>query len=217
MKTLYESLRESLCEDFFDNAGSNVETTFKLIDDWCKNNVNGDYVIDEKTLKINSPNSISIVNKKFVEFPSYIHFGTVYDFTCSNCPSLKSLKGAPEKVVRNFYCNYCTSLESLEGAPKEVGRDFYCINCTSLKTLEGAPKHVNTDFYCNNCTSLKSLKGAPKEVGRSFYCDNCTSLASLEGAPKKVGWNFSCNGCTSLKSLDDILTHVKGKIYSDIK
>ena len=131
MKTLYESLCESLCEDFFDNVGG---SPFKLIDDWCKNNVNGDYVIDEKTLKINSPNGVSISNKKLVEFPSYIHFGTVYDFTCSNCTSLKSLKGAPEKVHRNFYCNNCTSLTTLEGAPKKVNGDFWCNNCKNIRS-----------------------------------------------------------------------------------
>ena len=190
MKTLYESLCESLCENFFDNVGG---SSFNLIDNWCKNNVNGDYVIDEKTLKINSPNGVSISNKKLVEFPSYIQFGTVYDFFCS-CPSLKSLKGAPEKVRMNFYCDYCTSLTSLDGAPKEVGCDFHCDNCTSLKSLDGAPKEVGQRFYCNNCTSLKSLKGV-----------------------EKVGMDFYCNGCTSLKSLDDISTHVKGEIYSDIR
>ena len=33
MKTLYESLRESLYEDFFDNVGG---SSFNLIDNWCK-------------------------------------------------------------------------------------------------------------------------------------------------------------------------------------
>ena len=138
MKTLYESLRESLCENFFDNVGA----TFELIDHWCKDNIRGMYEIDRKTLTINSPGGIVITNKKLVEFPSYIRFGTVYDFTCSNCSSLKSLKGAPEKVHRNFYCSYCTSLESLEGAPKEVGRDFYCRSCKGKFTEENVKKYL---------------------------------------------------------------------------
>ena len=100
------------------------------------------YEIDRKTLTINSPGGIVITNKKLVEFPSYIRFGTVYDFTCSNCSSLKSLKGAPEKVHRNFYCSYCTSLESLEGAPKEVGRDFYCRSCKGKFTEEDVKKYL---------------------------------------------------------------------------
>ena len=142
MKTLHESLLESLYEDFFGNVGSTREATLKLIDDWCKNNVNGDYVIDEKTLKINSPNGVSISNKKLVEFPSYIHFGTVYDFTCTNCTSLKSLDGAPKEVDQRFYCNNCTSLKSLKGAPEKVGMDFYCNGCTSLKSLDDISTHV---------------------------------------------------------------------------
>ena len=147
MKTLYESLCESLCEDFFDNVGATLESTLNLIDDWCKDNVNGECVIDRKTLKINSPGSVSIVGKKLVEFPSYIHFGTVYDFTCSNCTSLKSLKGAPEKVHRNFYCNNCTSLTSLEGAPKEVGGNFECSSCPLLTSLEGISERINGKIY----------------------------------------------------------------------
>ena len=47
MKTLYESLCESLCEDFFDNVGS----SFNLIDNWCKDNIEGKYVINKKHLQ----------------------------------------------------------------------------------------------------------------------------------------------------------------------
>ena len=50
------------------------------------------------------------------------------DFCCYGCTSLRSLKGAPQKVGGNFYCYNCTSLTSLEGAPKEVGGNFYCYN-----------------------------------------------------------------------------------------
>ena len=81
MKTLHESLLKSLRENFFDNVGGSA---FKLIDSWCKDNIKGLYEIDRKTLIINSPGSISISNKKLIEFPSYIHFGTVYGFNCSN-------------------------------------------------------------------------------------------------------------------------------------
>ena len=147
MKTLYESLRESLCEDFFDNAGGSA---FKLIDSWCKNNIKGKYVIDEKTLTINSSSDIKIINRSLTEFPSYIHFGTVKgDFICSNCITLKSLKGVPKEVGEDFCCNYCNSLTSLEGAPAKVGGDFYCNDCASLKSLKGAPKEISGNLYCN--------------------------------------------------------------------
>ena len=125
MKTLRESLHESLCENFFDNVGSTREAALKLIDDWCKNNIKGKYVIDEKTFKINSPNGVSISNKKLVEFPSYIRFGTVYDFTCSNCTSLKSLEDFPGKVGGDFYCKRCPSLKSLEGISPNVKGIIY--------------------------------------------------------------------------------------------
>ena len=115
MKTLYESICESLYENFFDNVGGSA---FELIDSWCRNNIKGKYEIDKKTLTINSPSSIQIIDKSLTEFPSYIHFGTVkMDFFCTGCLALKSLKGAPKEVGRDFLCNYFNSLTSLEYAP----------------------------------------------------------------------------------------------------
>ena len=47
-------------------------------------------------------------------------------FSCSKCPELKNLIGAPREVGGDFDCSYCPNLISLEGAPREVSRDFYC-------------------------------------------------------------------------------------------
>ena len=94
---------------------------------------------------------------------------------------------AKNVIIKNdFSCHDCTSLTSLKGAPQKVGRDFSCFNCTSLTSLEGAPQKVSGDFYCDDCDSLTSLEGAPKEVSGHFYCDDCASLTSLEGAPKEL-------------------------------
>ena len=101
MKTLYESLCESLCEDFFDNVGG---SPFKLIDDWCKNNIKGKYKIDRKTLTINSPGNITIKNKELTEFPSYVRFGTVEgDFYCTSCTSLKSFGDISTHIKGKIY------------------------------------------------------------------------------------------------------------------
>jgi hypothetical protein len=94
-------------------------------------------------------------------------------FCCSYCNSLKSLKGAPEKVGGNFYCRYCDSLTSLEGAPKAVSGYFSCRYCDNLISLEGSPEKLKGYFNCDRCKSLKSLKGAPKEVSEDFYCREC--------------------------------------------
>ena len=131
MKTLCEHLYESLLNT--NDVETNVEP-ITMIDNWCKDNVKGQYVIDKKTLTINSSSDIKIIDRSLTEFPSYIHFGTVRgDFYCSNCDSLKSLKGVPKEVSGDFCCNYCNSLTSLEGAPEKVGGDFYCNDCASLK------------------------------------------------------------------------------------
>ena len=151
MRTLHESLLD------INDAEAGLETII-MIDKWCKDNVGGNYVIDKKTLTINSEVSIVITNTKLTGFPSYIRFGTVGgDFDCSHCTSLKSLEGAPEKVKLGFFCSDCTSLKSLKGVPKEVDTDFSCNGCTSLNSLEGAPKKVGRNFYCRYCTSLTSL------------------------------------------------------------
>lgn len=187
MKTLYESLLD------INDVESSIDSV-AMVDSWCKDNIMGIYVIDKKTLVISSPASITITNKELERFPSFIQFGTIRkDFSCSNCDSLKSLKGVPKEVGANFFCSNCSSLKSLEGAPEKVGRDFSCKYCTSLTSLEGAPEKIGGDFYCNDCDSLESLEGAPKEVGGDFYCTNCPALKSLKDAP----------------------THIKGKIFSD--
>ena len=192
MKTLCEHLYESLLGT--KDAESSIEP-ITMINNWCKDNVKGQYEIDKKTFIINSLSDIKIIDRSLTEFPSYIHFGIVNgSFYCDKCASLKSLKGAPKKVGRDFSCNFCTSLESLEGAP-EKARDFSCNNCDSLKSLEGAPKMVDGCFYCNSCNSLKSLEGAPKEVGGNFECSSCPLLTSLEGISERIN----------------------GKIYSDIR
>ena len=141
MRTLYESLLD------INGVETSVEPII-MIDNWCKDNISGNYTIDEKTLVINPLSSIEITNNKLVEFPSYIRFGTVNgSFSCSDCTSLKSLKGAPIEVSRDFYCNNCSSLKSLEGAPKKVDGDFYCNNCASLTSLENIPTRIKGKIY----------------------------------------------------------------------
>ena len=114
-----------------------------------------------------------------------------------------------------FSCCDCASLTTLKGAPKEVSGLFSCFRCPKLKTLKGAPKKVGGNFSCSGCSKLTSLEGAPKEVGGSFYCYQCP-ITSLKGAPKEVGGNFHCYSCPNLHSLDGI-GKVKGEIISDIK
>ena len=114
MRTLYESLLD--INDVESGLGP-----IAMIDNWCKDNISGNYTIDEKTFEINSSSSITINNKKLVVFPSYIRFGAVRgDFICGGCSSLTSLEGAPEKVSVDFSCVGCTSLTSLKGISTHI-------------------------------------------------------------------------------------------------
>ena len=96
---------------------------------------------------INSTSNITIRDTDLVDGKLPFKFGRVDgDFYCSDCPSLTSLEGAPQKVGGFFSCSRCTSLTSLEGVSQEVGEDFYCRECTSLTSLEGSPQEVGGEI-----------------------------------------------------------------------
>ena len=124
-----------------------------------------------------------------------VKFGVVTgNFYCYH-NTIKSLKGAPQKVGGNFYCEY-NKLTSLEGAPRIIGGNFICYH-NKLTSLEGAPQEIGGDFHCI-CNNLTNLVGSPQRVLGTFSCSN-NNLTSLVGAPQEVG-NFSCsnNSLTNL-------------------
>ena len=232
MKNLKEYIKEGLFDDLdkIEKVGgmeSNAEQLKKEIIDWIiKNNKERIYKnkikIDTTTTpwtvdyedNIQLQQSITSLNND-----GMFQWGRMGgSFSCINCQSLTSLKGAPKEVERNFECSWCQSLTSLEGAPKEVGWGFDCVGCISLKSLEGSPEK-SWSFNCKFCDNLESLKGGPKEVIERFdcgntnisslqyapktpciSCSNCENLKSLNGCPKKLEC-FHCASCTSLKSL----------------
>ncbi len=90
-------------------------------------------IYNPKTLKYDCNGDIK-VEKDLIKNGYFIcNFGVVDgDFDCSECKSLTSLEGAPEKVTGDFNCSECQDLISLKGSPEEVGRDFYCSHCKKL-------------------------------------------------------------------------------------
>ena len=137
MKTLYESLLDNL-----DDLEKSIDLK-KVIKNWIENNYgkitllkisdkpnkDGKYEVSANHVIIDNKSLTSLTNDMFV-------WKNVRLFNCSNCTSLTSLEGAPEKVGGDFNCSHCNSLTSLKGAPKEVGGDFYCCDCTSLTSYE---------------------------------------------------------------------------------
>lgn len=113
----------------------------------------------------------------------------------------------------NFCCSGCENLKSLEGAPKKVIGVWDCYRCSSLVNLKGGPEYVGEDFYCSDCKNLVSLEGAPDFVGLVFDCSDCAKLESLKGSPKQVSGNFDCHGCIKLKSLKGATDWVCGYFY----
>lgn len=120
-----------------------------------------------------------------------------YEYNC-NGANIENLDGISQ-VVRSIRCNN-TSIKSLIGAPMKIIGDFNCYKCISLLALEGAPEYVGGTFDCSSCISITSLVGAPKMVNENFICNDCHSLNSLEGAPSFIGDGLYCSGCIQLNS-----------------
>ena len=220
------NLKNYIIESIFD-IEDNIDNVDESIKDQIKQFLNDNFrnaskcKISEKPNKdgkfeVSSNENVKVKNEYITSLTNglFIWINIQGNFICSDCESLISLEGAPEKVGGIFYCNGCNSLISLKGAPKEVGGNFICSDCESLISLEGAPKKVGLDFDCFSCNSLKSLEGAPKEVGGDFSCFKCKSLISLEGAPKEVGRDFSCFKCKGKFTEEDVkkVSNVKGNI-----
>ena len=85
-------------------------------------------------------------------------FGTVKDqFNCGENDNLETLEGAPKKITGKgiFICSDCSSLKSLKGATPHV-KIFDCTGCSSLKSLEGGPECVEDYYECDN--ELEALR-----------------------------------------------------------
>ena len=204
MKTLKTYILEaSILNDIDDTLTSgDVKATHVIIQKYLEDNYTGSWIISEKPNKdglyeVSSDENMFVKNVKITSLTNDLFIWTSVkgNFKCSNCNSLKSLKGAPEKIGYSFDCSYCNSLKSLKGAPAIVDGNFYCNNCNSLKSLKGAPEKIGYSFDCSYCNSLKSLKGAPKEIAKgSFYCSYCGKLFSIDDVKKvsKVNGKIYC-------------------------
>ena len=218
MRNLRDILKESILDDIDTQIEKGDKDIKNEIYSFLKENYFGTFKISDKPNKdglyeVSSLMNVMVKNKNITSLTNGTFVWTIVEglFGCSNCTFLKSLEGAPKKVVDTFNCAICTNLTSLEGAPKEVGGDFSCGSCYSLKSLKGAPKEVGGDFNCSNCLSLTSLEGAPKEVGGTFSCATNKSLKSLKYAPEKVKGSFDCSYCNSL----DSLKYAPKEVYKD--
>lgn len=206
MRALNDYISESLLDDLGDlEQSSDQAIELTLINKFLKDNyrITGKYTITQGPdgiYIVDSDGGFFVKNRRITNLTTGIfRFGSVISFSCLQCKSLQSLKGAPEKVIRSFNCLGCNSLTSLEGAPKEVGYDFDCPCCDNLISLKGAPKKVGEDFDCSYCKSLTSLEGAPKEIGGKFDYSHCPKLLSSEHDSDKVGRKGDRKGDRRLK------------------
>ena len=158
-------------------------------------------VFNKQTMRYDCHGNVYINDIGLDSFP--IKFGVINgNFNCSY-NNLKSLEGAPLKVMGFFDCSN-NELTSLCFAPQEIDDSFICSK-NMLKTLEGAPKEIPYVFDCSQ-NKLKTLNGAPKEVGGNFNCSH-NNLTTLEGAPKYVGGDFDCSD-NMLHSIDCVIKGV---------
>ena len=221
MKTLYESLL-----DDFDTLNDKIdpreeikrflEENYKSSDTFeisVEPNKNGYYVVTSKRRTVKAMKQIKqLTNELFV-------FENIFDFNCSRCHNLTSLKGAPKAIKGDFYCYHCKNLKSLEGAPRLINTtigDFDCCGCEKLTSLKGAPEVVGF-FCCRDCENLTSLEGAPKKIIFDFDCEECEKLTSLKGAPKEVGRDFYSRGNTFTEEDIRKVSNIKGNVIIQSK
>lgn len=163
MKTLRETLKESLLDDF----GSQTKDLRKeQIKEWLKDNNK----FGTDGLRFNPDGTIDIDDFVYAgkgNFPDFIQFN---------------------KCIGNFYVRHC-EITSLRGCPKEVRGVFSCAE-NNLKDLTYGPKKVKRDYFCYGC-KLISLKGAPKEIGGDFYCSD-NDLKSYKYGPMEIDGNLYC-------------------------
>lgn len=173
-----------------------------LVEKWItdKYEVNGDLTISDD-LVVDCNGDVEVIDYSIESLTNDIFkWGTIEgNFCCRGCKNLKSLEGAPKKVIGVWDCSQCGSLVNLKGGPEYVGEDFYCSNCKNLVSLEGAPDFVGLVFDCSDCVKLESLKGSPKQVSENFDCHGCIKLKSLKGATDWVCGYFYYGGHIKMK------------------
>ena len=214
MYTLTDKLYESLLDDEDDLISSDNS----LIEQFLKDNykIDGTYTIKNNIVDING--SITVRYEKYKKI-KYLTNGTfkfglvTKTFSCSECKSLLSLEGAPEKVNGNFYCSYCPKLTSLEGAPYEVGLDFSAMECYNLKTLKGLSKKVNGSVYCTYNRSLEEINTNCDIVGGDFSVKKCKNLKSLKGLPKIIKGYFAGPVTSNIIDYGELDKIIHGDVY----
>ena len=187
MKTLKDTLKESLLDDF----GEQTKDLRRMqIEEWLDNNHNEDRETWPLEYKINKDYTIDIAYFIYVgkgNFPDYIQFNKCdVDFSCNDC-NMTSLRGCPKYVGESFSCS-SNNLKTLKYGPSK-SQYYFCSN-NHLKTLDFSPEKV-IHFYCDN-NHLKSLKGCPSIILDALNCEN-NKLTSLKDAPYNVKYIY-CSG-----------------------
>jgi hypothetical protein len=91
-------------------------------------------------------------------------FGFVYGFDCSGGKQLESLEGGPTECQGLFMCTDCISLKDLKGAPQSgQSLTICCRNCTSLESFEGIAEELFS-LDAEGCNEIKTIKHFPKKI-----------------------------------------------------
>lgn len=167
--------------------------------------ISGDVWIDPDTLMVHVHGGVRM---KLYAPDFGVQFGEVYgDFFCYNM-TLKTLKGAPQRVGRDFNCE-SNLLTSLEHGPRHVSGSFSCAHNKGILSLAHAPAHVGANFNCYRC-GLTTLEGVCEQIDGWFDCAY-NQLTSLAHAPRQVTDLFDCgnNPLVSMQGAPDIMGSIE--------
>ena len=147
----------------FLNDNYNIKGTYNINKN-NEVDINGDISVknDELEYLTNDLFTFGIINGAFDCGGSDIlslHGGPTYVkkmFNCCYCDNLINLDGSP-KEVGAMTCSNCRSLKSLYGAPEKINGNFLCTKCHNLSSLDGMPKYIDGSFSFENCPKIKDL------------------------------------------------------------
>lgn len=113
-----------------------------------EDNENPIYEIDENGY-INSDRSVHLGNMNAI--PAYIRFGTVKEFWCTMCNSLKTTDNFPNKVTGNMWIND-SGIERITKFPVEIGGDCIIKNipANSFGGIMGNGCEIHGSLYIGN-------------------------------------------------------------------
>jgi hypothetical protein len=135
-------------------------------------------VTDDGQIAYPRYNNLIYLSGNFKSIP--VKFADCKVFSISDNSELEDLEGCPDHVETSFKLEQCPSLKSLKGAPKTAGSVL--LDNVGVGNLIGIPKGVKDFYLVTNCEHLESIEGIPYDFNpdKIFVSNNYESWDKLK-------------------------------------